>query len=217
MPELSSLSALFLPVLPECEKLPRMESLVAASPTRAKAAAATAGAHRQLLAALDGVVTLATPDAALYKPLVLRGEAPLPKLLRVYLYNLTTHLSERQKGAFRIQITLGNAGKRERGHFDWSNGAFVVLAGYAPSQDVFALWDAGIYDQGSGIPFSRGCQVRDATLYAAMVNGTAEQTRHMRSGGVTETIVGSTSAHLGEALQLRWARTVDRLLSAQAS
>lgn len=189
-----------------------MQSLVALEPTRARAAQATVTAHQRFLSALAGVASPSGPDALQYKPLVLRGVAPLPPLMRVYLYNLTTHASERQQGAFRIQITLPNA-RGARGHFDWSDGAFVVLAGYAPELDVFALWDAGIYDTAGGIAHSRGCQVRDATLYDAMARGTAELPRRTRTGGpANETVIAATPRHLARALDLRWSRTVERLL-----
>lgn len=215
MPESSSMRA--LPLLPaiECEKLSRMEVLPAQSPERAKAAATTIAAHRQMLEDLTGVATAGTPDAAHYKPLVLCSVPPLPDLLRVYLFNMTTHLSERQEGAFRIQITL-NRDKRPA-HFDWSDGAFVVLAGYSASLGVYAMWDAGIYDVPKGIPFSRGCQILDSALYAAMTHGIAEHKRTMRSSRVEETVVAATSGHLAQALELRWKRSVERLVSGPSS
>ncbi|MCW2599495.1 MAG: hypothetical protein JWM02_1324 [Frankiales bacterium] len=188
-----------------------MESLVELSATRVRAAASTTRAHQQMIRDLEGAATPATPNAALYKPLVLHAVDSLPPLLRVYLFNLTTHTSERQMGAFRIQITL-NSGKQPA-HFDWSNGAFVVLAGYSQSLGVYALWDAGVYDIGDGIAFSRGCQVLDSTLYSAMTKGLAEQERRMRNSGLRETVVAATAGNLERALELRWQRTVDRLIA----
>jgi hypothetical protein len=201
-----------LPLLdtPECEKLPGMESLVTVAPTRVRAAQTTIRAHHHLVEDLEGFAAPATPQAAHYKPLVLQGGPSWPGLLRVYLFNLTTHLSERQKGAFRIQITLNR--DKQPAHFDWSGGAFVVLAGYAPTLDVYALWDAGVYDVDEGIAHSRGCQVLDSTLYAAMTDGLAEQSRTMRSTRVIETVIAATGPNLARALELRWQRTVERLL-----
>lgn len=188
-----------------------MDSLLAVTPTRVRAAQTTVLAHQRLISDLQGHATPATPQAALYKPLVLQADGALPRLLRVYLYNLTTHPSERQHGAFRIQITLNK--DKQPAHFDWSDGAFVVLAGYSSSLGVYALWDAGVYDVEDGIAHSRGCQVLDSTLYAAMTGGMSEQSRTMRTTRVVETVIATTRANLAAALELRWQRTVERLLT----
>jgi len=210
MPDSLSESALTLPLGEKWGKLVVMLPTLVPGPTGTRASAGTVLAHERFVKALAGVAAPASPSAMRCKPLVLTVTpgAPLPPLVRVYLYNLTTHLSERQAGAYRIQITHPDRGRPW--HFDWSDGAFVVLAGYMPEFDVFVLWDAGIYDVADGIPFSRGCQVLDRTLYKAMTNGVAEQPRHMR-GGVTETIVAASPSQLSKGLQMRWARTVDRL------
>jgi hypothetical protein len=207
----AAFGALPPPAGSEWEKIRGMQSLVPIGPTRARAARATQEANERFILAVSDAAVPSTADSYLYKPMSLAGRSPLPRLVRVYLYGLTTHLSERQEGAFRIQVTLPNTDRRSRGHFDWSDGAFVVLAGYSLSLDVFALWDAGIYDTSGGIAFSRGCQVLDSTLYKAMTQGIAEQPRYMRTERVTETIVAATPPHLAQALQRRWARTVDRL------
>lgn len=87
-----------------------------------------------------------------------------------------------------------------------------MLAGFERELDVFALWDAGIYDVPAVIPFSRNCQVRDRTLYAAMTGGISEQRRRMR-GGVMEDIVAVTPTNLARALKRRWALSIERMLN----
>lgn len=166
--------------------------------------------HQRFLEALKGIAEPAAATSHLHRPLMLNARVPLPQRLRVYIYTMSTTAGERQAGAFRIQIILGPRG--QVGHFDWTGGAFVVLAGYAPDLDVFALWDAGIYDGPNGIAFSRNCQVRDATLYKAMTGGIAEQRRNMR-GGISEDVVAAAPSHLAEALRRRWALGVERILA----
>ncbi|HEY3548853.1 MAG TPA: hypothetical protein VGK17_22500 [Propionicimonas sp.] len=144
-----------------------------------------------------------------YRPLELRGLHPLPPLLRVYLYRMTSPVVERQVGAYRIQITLPGQ-RRGRGRFDWSDGAFVVLAGYEADLDVFAFWDAALYDVPEGIPFSRNCQVLDGTLYRAMVYGVSEQTRWLKAARVNEVVVAASSSEIKTALMRRMERTWDR-------
>lgn len=154
----------------------------------------------------------ATSDAAGYRPLELLGNHPLPATLRVYLYKMTSPTAERQTGAYRIQITLPGQ-KRGRGHFDFSGGAHVILGGYEPDLDVFAFWDAALYDDPHGIPFSRNCQVLDSTLYRAMSSdsGVAEQCRRLKRPSQDETVVSACRTHVAEGLLRRIERTWDRL------
>lgn len=166
--------------------------------------------HEAFIAALGDAATPATRDAAWYRPLELHGVHPLPSLLRVYLYKMTSPTAERQIGAYRIQITLPGQ-RRGRGRLDWSAGAFVILAGYEWDLDVFALWDAALYDGPDGIPFSRNCQVLDSTLYRAMTEGVVEQSRRLKSANTDETVVAACGDDLATGLLRRWERTSDRL------
>lgn len=174
--------------------------------------AATVRTHQRMV---HGLASSTSPRTSTIRsrPLELTGKAPIPPLVRVYAYTMTAPPSERQSGAYRIQIT-GLGPGREPAHFDWSDGAFVVLAGYEQSLDVFALWDAGVYDGPEGVAWSRNCQVLDRTLYAALSKGVAEQRRHLR-GSVDETVVACSGRHLVEGVALRWERTVQRLLESE--
>lgn len=142
------------------------------------------------------------------KPFDLRAEAPLPSLLRIYTYKLTTHPSERQRGAYRIQVTLPAAANR---HFDSSDEAFVILAGYEPELSVFALWDADAHDSGDGIPHSKGVQIHEDCLLEAVISGLAQRTRELRSPMIEETVLAARPDHLFEALALRWKLYIERL------
>jgi hypothetical protein len=165
-----------------------------------------------LVDGLHGSAVLASADALNYRPLELRGLHPLPPLLRVYLYKMTSPLAERQVGAYRIQITLPGQ-RRGRGHFDWSDGAFVVLVGYEADLDVFAFWDAALYDGPEGIPFSRNCQVLDSTLYRAMVTGVSDQPRRLKAARVNEVVVAASRSDLTAGLLRRMERTWDRAVT----
>jgi hypothetical protein len=169
--------------------------------------------HERFVAALGALAFVRSSSGTTSRPLELHGRAPLPAAMRLYLYRMTTHSAERQPGAYRIQVTLPGLRRRsERGHFDHHDDAFVLLAGYAPELDVFALWDAGLIDTPAGIPFSRGCQVRDTTLYAAMNDGIAEQVRTLRSREHgTEIVVAARASRLVDGVQRRWQRTVERM------
>ncbi|WP_329159575.1 hypothetical protein OHA63_25845 [Streptomyces anulatus] len=187
------------------------ESLGTLAPTvtRSKAGASTRLANRLFAASLAGCCS---PDGTLElgkKPFDLRAAAPLPPLMRVYLYTITTHPSERQQGAYRIQITLPNKSR----YFDTTDDAHVILAGYEPNLEVFALWDADAHNIGKGIPNSKGVQILEDTLLEAMSLGVARQTRKLRGADESETVVASRPDTLPEALELRWQLSIERLIS----
>lgn len=147
-------------------------------------AVTTVDLHRRFLEALGPKAQLSASVHLSERPLEVTCVPPLPSRMRVYLYRLTTHAAERQAGAFRIQIMLpGQSRRGGRAHLDYSDDHVAVLAGYHEGLDVFALWDAGLIDGPDGIPFSRGCQVLDETLYRALVEGVAEQQRQLRQRG----------------------------------
>lgn len=182
-----------------------LEVLVA----RSKAGASTRLANRLFVTSLVKDYHPGDAFGLDKKPFDLRAAPPLPPLMRVYLYTMTTHPSERQQGAYRIQITLPDKSR----HFDKTDDAFVILAGYDPNLEVFALWDADAHDIGKGIPHSKGVQILEDTLLEAMSVGVARQTRKLRGSDESETVVASRPDTLPEALELRWQLSIERLVS----
>ncbi len=176
---------------------------------RSRAGASTRLANRLFAASLADHCSPGNTLELGKKPFDLRAAAPLPPLMRVYIYTMTTHPSERQQGAYRIQIILPNRGR----HFDSTDDAYVILAGYNPNLEVFALWDADAHDIGKGIPHSKGVQILEDTLLEAMSLGVALQTRKLRGTDESETVVASRPDTLPEALELRWQLSVERLVS----
>ncbi|MFF8783673.1 hypothetical protein [Streptomyces sp. NPDC015125] len=177
--------------------------------TRSRAGASTRLANRLFA---ESLANRCSPRDTLdldKKPFDLHAAAPLPPLMRVYLYTMTTHPSERQEGAYRIQIILPNKGR----HFDTTDDAYIVLAGYEPNLEVFALWDADAHDVGKGIPHSKGVQILEDTLFEAMSAGVARQARKLRGTDESETVVASRPDTLPEALELRWQLSIERLIS----
>lgn len=145
------------------------------------------------------------------KPFDVHAYAPLPSLLRVYLYRLTTHAGERQAGAHRIQITLPRGSNQ---HFDTTDDAFPILAGYDEQLKLFVLWDAAAHDTPAGMPYSKGVQVHEDTLLDALASGISKQTRTLRGASqTTETVVAAHEDLLYDALDLRWQLHVERLMS----
>ncbi|MGW0576553.1 hypothetical protein ACWD25_11405 [Streptomyces sp. NPDC002920] len=176
---------------------------------RSRAGASTRLANRLFVASLADHCSPGDTLELDKKPFDLRAAAPLPPLIRVYLYTMTTHPSERQQGAYRIQIILPNKGR----HFDTTGDAYVILAGYDPNLEIFALWDADAHDIGKGIPHSKGVQILEDTLLEAMSLGVARQTRKLRGTDESETVVASRPDALPEALELRWQLSIERLIS----
>jgi len=174
-----------------------------------RASKSTQQANRLFASSLADCCDLSNAPDLDRKPFDLRMLPPLPPHLRVYMFTMTTHPSERQAGAYRIQIILP---KKSR-HFDTTDDPFVILAGFDPNLGVFALWDAEAHDVGKGIPHSKGVQVREDTLLTALSEGVARQHRTLRDAGEAETVVASRPDALSEALELRWQLSIERLTS----
>ncbi|WP_299039882.1 hypothetical protein [uncultured Pseudokineococcus sp.] len=143
------------------------------------------------------------------KPLDLTCGPPLPRQLRVYLFNATDHPSERKSGDYRIQMRLPGQRAGERGQLDVPAQGLLLLAGYVSEFNVFVLWDASAHEQ---FPFSKGVQVGASTVHQAAITGLMEQGRTIRSAGRQEVVVAARHDHLVAAIQRRDELTREILL-----
>ncbi|WP_299555724.1 helix-turn-helix domain-containing protein [uncultured Tateyamaria sp.] len=137
------------------------------------------------------------------KPLEVNLSAPLPSRIRVYLFNVTRPPGGRPLGEHKVQLIIPGQKRGERANFDQSDGRIVLLAGYAAEEDVFVLWDAGLY---ADFAWSRNVQVKAATLIEASAGRVAEQGRRLRptdGEAVTETLLACPPRRLCDALQRR--------------
>ncbi|UYZ22030.1 hypothetical protein [Mesobacillus jeotgali] len=142
------------------------------------------------------------------KPLEIDCKMPLPRYIRLYLYNLTHPPGGRTMGEHKIQLIIPGQGRGERASFDSSGGRIVIVAGYHSELDVFCIWDSGMYPNFS---YSRNIQVRAETVYEAFAGKVAQQERRIRGQG-TEIVITSPSNKLSEALMLRMQITRQRLI-----
>lgn len=170
-----------------------------------------AGIHQRFM---DGLGDAVTGHSELgQKPLELDLKAPLPGRVRLYLFNATRPAGGRPLGEHKIQLILPGQQRGQRGTLDHGDGRFAVLAGYSVEDDVFILWDAGLYDN---FAWSRNVQVKAETITTASAGMLAEQTRVLRPRGApqsTETVVACTSQMLAEGLARRVELTLARLAS----
>lgn len=143
------------------------------------------------------------------KPLDLMCGPPLPRQLRVYLFNATDHPSERKPGDYRIQMRLPGQRAGQRGRLDVPAHGLLLLAGYVSEFKVFVLWDASAHEQ---FPFSKGVQVGASTVHQAAITGLMEQERTIRSAGRREVVVAARHDHLVAAIQRRDELTRQTLL-----
>ncbi|WP_436090673.1 helix-turn-helix domain-containing protein [Devosia sp. LjRoot16] len=165
--------------------------------------------HRKFVGALGDQVVSHSDLAK--KPLDLDLAHPLPRRVRLYLFNATRPAGGRPVGEHKIQLILPDQKRGARGKFAHDDGRFVILAGYAAEDEVFALWDAGLYDD---FAYSRNVQIKAETITAASIGTVAEQLRMLRPKGAdptTEIVLASDTSHLGEALVRRSELTVSRL------
>ena len=137
---------------------------------------------------------------------------PLPQRVRVYMYNATRPPGGRPLGEHKVQLIVPGQGRGDRGHFDNGDGRIVLLAGYSAEEDVFVLWDAGLY---TDFAWSRNVQVKSETIIQASAGKVATQERTLRPTGsrpIVETLVAAPRRRLAEAISKRMELTRARLL-----
>lgn len=142
------------------------------------------------------------------KPLSINCKLPLPRKLKIYLFNLTNPPGGRTIGEHKIQLIVPGQKKGEKGNFDSSDGSIIILAGYHKEHDVFTIWDAGMYPEFS---FSRNIQVRPEKVYEASAGRIATQERMIKGQG-KEIVITCPSRKLNDALMLRMKLTRQRML-----
>lgn len=165
--------------------------------------------HRRFVSALGARVQSASPLDR--KPLELDLASPLPSRVRVYLFNATRPPGGRPTGEHKVQLIMPGQKRGERGRFDHGDGRVVLLSGYAAEEDVFVLWDAGLYPD---FAWSRNVQVKAETLIEAAAGRIARQERRLRPGdgdAVTEVLLACPAALLPEAIRQRQELTLARL------
>lgn len=147
------------------------------------------------------------------KPLEVELAPPLPGRVRVYMYNATRPPGGRPLGEHKVQLIVPGQRRGERGSFDHGDGRIVLLIGYAAEEDVFVLWDAGLYPD---FAWSRNVQVKAETIIEASAGKLATQHRQLRPAtgrAVLETVLAAHPIRLAEALERRVQLTRERLLS----
>ena len=155
--------------------------------------------HDQFIAAIgpDALVWASTDTAG---GLVVELRPPLPKRVRVYIYNATNPPGGRPlAGEYKVQPIVTGQRRRERGDFDWSGVDLVLVCGYAVEHDVFILWDASMHTQFS---YSTNLQVRTANVVSAATSGErVRQARSLRTG--REVVICAPSRTVREAIAER--------------
>lgn len=146
------------------------------------------------------------------KPLEIDLGGSLPVRIRVYMYNATRPPGGRPLGEHKVQLIVPGQRRGDRGSFDHGDDRVVLLVGYAAEEDVFILWDAGLY---SNFAWSRNVQVRAETIIEATAGKLATQFRQLRPGdgpAVVETLIAAPAERLGEAVDTRIQLTRQRLI-----
>lgn len=166
--------------------------------------------HRKFLDALNGAVR--SHSGLEEKPLEAELAPPLPSRIRLYIFNATRPPGGRPLGEHKVQLILPGQRRGVRASFDHGEGRIVLLAGYSAEENVFVLWDAGLY---ADFAWSRNVQVKAETLIAASAGQIAEQDRRLRSPAGTaarETLLACSPSRLAEALARRVELTRDRMV-----
>lgn len=166
--------------------------------------------HRHFIAMLGQGVTW--HSVLSQRPLELDLVSPFPGRVRIYLFNATRPPGGRPLGEHKIQLIMPGQRRDERGSFDHGDGRMVFLVGYAAEEDVFVLWDAGLYPD---FAWSRNVQVKAETIVEASAGKLATQQRHLRptdGQAITETLLAAPASRLVEAMQRRVQLTRERMM-----
>lgn len=130
-------------------------------------------------------------------PLVVRvPEIAVP--LAVWAFTLTSPPGGRHPSESKIQLIMPGQGRQEHGNLEGPEGAFKLLVGIHPTEDLFVLWDAYRH---RNFAYSKNVQVRGPVLWDAQIYGLATSTRQLASG--RETIIAARSDHLVAAIKQR--------------
>lgn len=167
--------------------------------------------HRRFVDAL-GAAHVRSHGAMDEKPFELDLAPPLPQRVRVYLYNATRPPGGRPLGEHKIQIIVPGQRRGQRASFDNGDGRIVLLVGYSAEENVFILWDAGLY---TDFAWSRNVQVKPQTIIQASAGKLATQERLLRppnGTAVSETVLAACARRLAEAIVRRMELTRERLV-----
>lgn len=168
--------------------------------------------HRRFTSAL-GTGLVRSHSELETKPFELDLFPPLPQRIRVYMYNATRPPGGRPLGEHKVQLIVPGQQRNQRATFDNGEGRIVLLVGYAPEEDVFVLWDAGLYPD---FAWSRNVQVKSETIVRASAGKIATQERKLRPPNarpIVETVLASNPKNLGETIAKRMELTRNRLLA----
>lgn len=145
------------------------------------------------------------------KPIEIDLLHPLPRRIRVYLYNLTSPPGGRTLGEHKIQLIVPGQDRGTRGNFDFSDGRLVFLAGYEYTHDVFVLWDAGLYPD---FAYSMNVQVKAESVFMAHTGKVVYQERRLHAGPL-EIVIACPSRLLRAAIEARTKLSLEQLLEGQ--
>lgn len=166
--------------------------------------------HERLIETLGKRVLRHGPTSA--KPLEIDLGSPLPVRIRVYMFNATRPPGGRPLGEHKVQLIVPGQRRGERGSFDHGDDRVVLLVGYAAEEDVYILWDAGLY---SNFAWSRNVQVKAETIIEATAGKLATQFRQLRPSegpAVVETLIAAPAERLAEAIDTRIQLSRQRLI-----
>jgi excisionase family DNA binding protein len=166
--------------------------------------------HKRLIEVLGKRVLRHGPISA--KPLEVDLGGSLPVRIRVYMFNATRPPGGRPLGEHKVQLIVPGQRRGVRGSFDHGDNRVVLLVGYAAEEDVYILWDAGLY---SNFAWSRNVQVKAETIIEATAGKLATQFRQLRPGErstVIETLIAAPAERLAEAIETRIQLSRQRLI-----
>lgn len=145
------------------------------------------------------------------KPLIIRQKTENIKY-KVYIYNCTNPPGGRTLDEYKIQLILPDQQRGSRGHLDFSDGAVILLVGFAIFDSVengaWVIWETDFHRD---FAYSANLQVKMGSL----IDTLTKEVSVVKKSGNGETIIVSDRIHLSEAIAARQNADIQRLLEEQ--
>ncbi len=143
------------------------------------------------------------------KPLLISLSDSPEVVYKVYLYNCTNPPGGRTLDEYKIQLIVPGFKHGERGYLDESDGTVILIVGFAIydtiETGVWVIWETNMHRE---FAYSANLQVKMGTLIETITKRVFTTTKR----GNGEIIVVSDREHLRDAIKLRCAADVDRML-----
>lgn len=136
-----------------------------------------------------------------HKPLIFDMTSPIQCHVKAYIFNCTAPPGGRSIDEWKVQLILDNQKRKTRGHFDDSDGSFILIVGYAiPLLDENdGVWVLFELDKHKEFAYSANIQIYLRQILHTFTEDVFTYKKHN-----DETVILARRKHLVEAIETRY-------------